>query len=106
MDIAIWSGHNALGLFVNNLTDMGILFNSASPQVLNFFEHCFQRTPHCLEIDTVEWKAGQDSVVFALDTSKIDQERANKYLKEKVFGNIDEKDKQNKQIIFKMLAFG
>ena len=106
MEIAIWSGFNALGLFVDNLGDIEILFHSASPQVLKFFENCFQTTPHCREVDTVEWKAGQESGVFALDASKVDEKRANNYLKENVFGKIDDKDKQNKQINLKMLSFG
>ena len=41
MDIATWTGHNALGLFVDSLNDLEILFNSPSPIVLNFLEHCF-----------------------------------------------------------------
>ena len=41
MDIATWTGHNALGLFVDSLDDLEILFKSPSPKVLNFLEHCF-----------------------------------------------------------------
>ena len=41
MDIATWTGHNALGLFVDSLDDLEILFKSPSPKVLDFLEHCF-----------------------------------------------------------------
>ena len=106
MEIAFWSGRNLLGSFVDNLTDLEILFNSASPQVVNFFDNCFQRTPYCLQVNSVEWKAGQDFAVLALDYSKVDESEVDQYMKENVVGNINEKYKQNKQIILKMVSFG
>ena len=106
MDIATWSGQNALGLFVDSLNDLEILFNTQSPQVLDFFGHCFQETPSCQKVENVQWSMDLDSFVFGQNSSKIDEARTNEALNEIALKSVDEKDKQHKQITLKMLTFG
>ena len=82
MDIATWTGHNTLGLFVDSLNDLEILFNSPSQQVLDFLEHCFQRTPDCDQVENVEWRLEVEAFVFYLNTSKITEAKTKDVINE------------------------
>ena len=73
MDIATWTGHNSLGLFVDSLNDLEILFNSPTPQVIGFLENCFWRTPYCFQVENVEWRSGVEFFIFYMNTSKINE---------------------------------
>ena len=64
-------------MFVENLEDLGILFDQMSESVENFFEDCFHETEFCESVRNADWKSGEKLFVFGQDTSIIDQSIAN-----------------------------
>ena len=93
MDIMTWTGHNAFGLFVDSLNDLEILFNSPSLQVLDFLEHCFQRTPYCDQVENVEWRLEVEAFVFYLDKSNITEAKTKDVINEMMLKSVEDKDK-------------
>ena len=93
MDFVFWLGIISLDLFVTSLADLAFLFNSPSNHVLNFFEHCFQRTDACRSVENVEWNSKLQILVFGLNTQQINEERANEEVKKKIIKRAKEKDK-------------
>ena len=55
MGITTSTDQNALVLFVDNISDILILFKAASPMILNFFDNCFEKTSFCVNVNNVEW---------------------------------------------------
>ena len=93
MDIATWTGHNSLGLFVDCLKDLDILFNSGSPQVVDFLDHCFEETPDCLQVENVEWRQGVEGFVFYLNTSKINEAKTKDIIEKIMLKSVEDNDK-------------
>ena len=82
MDIATWTGHNSLGSFVDSLKDLETIFDSPSPQVIDYLENCFQTTADCQKVENVEWSSGVEAFVFYLETSKINEAKTKDAIKE------------------------
>ena len=90
------SSENTMGLFVDDLDDIKILFHQMSPQVKILLDDCFVKTVRCASIMNADWETGTPFMVFNLSSSLIDHETANYAITDgnEVFGS--DVDRQNK----------
>jgi len=80
MATTLLSKENTVGMFIENLTDLAIIFEHGSEYVSNFLENCFLQTDFCTSVDHVDWKTGENLKVFSHNTSIMTEDEANKLI--------------------------
>ena len=83
MATTVLSKENTVGMFIENLSDLEIIFEHGSEYVSNFLSNCFLETDFCESVKNADWKTGESLVVFPSHTSIMTEEVAN----ERISGN-------------------
>ena len=63
---------NRLSLYLNNLDDLQVVFESISQEAVEFFDDCFYYTFHCNQVKNLDLKQGQPFFVSSMNSSIID----------------------------------
>jgi hypothetical protein len=103
MSITLMSKENTVGMYIENLQDLAIIFDQMSPYVANFLEDCYLETDFCDNVQNADWHAGDDMKVFESNSSIINEQAANKEITDGDIGSGKGTGRQNRQISLKML---
>ena len=68
---------NTIGLYVDDLVDLKLLFDQLSPSVKDLLDDCFVKTNRCANILNADWASGTTFKVFNQHSSLIDERMAN-----------------------------
>ena len=103
MSITMLSKENTLPMFVENLDELSILFETMSPTVTSFFEGCFLHTEFCQSVTNVDWKTGDGLEVFGRNSQIINESKANELITRGKPGSGKGTGRQNRVIALRML---
>ena len=103
MATTVLSKENTVGMFIENLSDLEIIFEHGSEYVSNFLSNCFLETDFCESVNNADWKTGEALKVFPRRSSIITEEIANDEISAKE-GTQKGSGRQNRQITLKMLG--
>ena len=73
MSTTMLSRENTLSMFVDNLNELSILFETMSPVVHDFFSNCFLQTEFCNSVSNIDWKTGEGLHVFGRNSQIINE---------------------------------
>jgi hypothetical protein len=77
MSITVMSKENTVGMYIENLQDLAVIFDQMSPYVSNFLEDCYIETEFCENVCNADWQAGEHLKVFESNSSIITESAAN-----------------------------